>query len=65
MSKICQVFTPKDKLADWFEFYANALELNVWTSASIKESKWDESNRKWTVEVERLKDGRKETREVL
>ncbi|KAL8688611.1 MAG: hypothetical protein Q9218_005518 [Villophora microphyllina] len=26
------VFTPKDKLAEWFETYAKALELNVWTS---------------------------------
>lgn len=25
------VFTPKDKLAEWFESYAKLLELNVWT----------------------------------
>lgn len=55
----------KDKLADWLEFYANALELNVWTSTSIKESKWDENNQKWNVEVERLKDGKKGTREIF
>ncbi len=29
------VFIPKDKLADWFEFYASAMELNVWTSIDI------------------------------
>lgn len=59
------MFTAKDKLADWLEFYASALELNVWTSASIKESKWDENNKKWDVQVERLKDGKKETREIF
>ena len=24
------VYIPKDKLADWFEFYASSMELNVW-----------------------------------
>ncbi|CAL3963068.1 unnamed protein product, partial [Diplocarpon coronariae] len=46
-------FTPKDKLADFFETYTKLLELNVWTSTTIKDSKWDESQRQWTVVVER------------
>ena len=25
------IYTPKDKLGDWFESYASAMELNVWT----------------------------------
>ena len=29
------VFTPKDKLADWFESYAAAMELNVWTGTEF------------------------------
>lgn len=56
------IFTPKDKLADWFEFYASAMELNVWTKTTIKDSKWDDDKREWTVELEREKDGKKETR---
>ncbi|CAL3962655.1 unnamed protein product [Diplocarpon coronariae] len=47
------IFTPKDKLADFFETYTKLLELNVWTSTTIKDSKWDESQRQWTVVVER------------
>ena len=60
--KMLQAFTPKDKLADWFEFYANALELDVWTKTEIKSSKWDDGKQTWTVELEREKNGKKETR---
>ena len=46
------VFTPKDKLADFFVAYASLLELNVWTSTSLGESaKWDESKKCWEVVV--------------
>jgi cation diffusion facilitator CzcD-associated flavoprotein CzcO len=56
------VFTPKDKLGDWFESYAKLLELNVWTRTSIKESSWDENDSRWTVTLERSHDGQIETR---
>jgi len=57
------VFTPKDKLADFFEAYVTLLELNVWTSTSLKSTSWDENNKHWTVIVERRKaDGSVETR---
>ncbi|KAF2762101.1 dimethylaniline monooxygenase (N-oxide forming) [Pseudovirgaria hyperparasitica] len=57
------IFTPKDKLADFFEAYAKLLELNIWTRTSILSSKWDEDEAKWTVEVGRLlDDGRTEKR---
>ncbi|CAO2655023.1 Nn.00g117560.m01.CDS01 [Neocucurbitaria sp. VM-36] len=57
------VFTPKDKLAEWFEAYVNILELNVWTSTDLKSTSWDESKQQWTVVVERRKtDGTVETR---
>ena len=57
------IFTPKDKLAEWFAMYAKALELNVWMQASITKSSWDEKKGQWTVTVERTKpDGSKETR---
>lgn len=47
------VFTPKDKLADWFEYYANILELNIWTSTEITSSTWSNSSRQWTVTLSR------------
>lgn len=57
------IFTPKDKLADFFESYVKLLELNVWTSATLKSTAWDGSEKQWTVAVERKKaDGTVETR---
>lgn len=56
------VFTPKDKLADWFEYYAGVLELNVWTNTTLETSEWSESTRQWTVTLAREKDGKKENR---
>jgi cation diffusion facilitator CzcD-associated flavoprotein CzcO len=56
------IFTPKDKLAEFFECYAKLLELNVWTSSSITESSWDESARRWTVTIKRSQNGKTQTR---
>lgn len=51
------IFTPKDKLADWFETYVKALELNVWTQTAMTSSSWDESQKQWTITLERKKPG--------
>ncbi|KAF2645854.1 FAD/NAD(P)-binding domain-containing protein [Massarina eburnea CBS 473.64] len=57
------IFTPKDKLADFFESYVSHLELNAWTSTTLKSTSWDESKKQWTVTLERRKpDGTTETR---
>ncbi|KAJ9401895.1 hypothetical protein DTO282F9_1185 [Paecilomyces variotii] len=57
------IFTPKDKLAEFFESYVTLLELNVWVKTTIKSTSWDESKKQWTVTVERRKeDGSVETR---
>ncbi|KAJ4317092.1 hypothetical protein N0V84_007545 [Fusarium piperis] len=50
------IFTPKDKLAQFFEAYATLLELNVWTRTSIVDTKWDNATKSWTVAVERKKE---------
>ncbi|CRG91259.1 4-hydroxyacetophenone monooxygenase [Talaromyces islandicus] len=56
------VFTPKDKLADFFESYAKLLELNVWTKTNLISSSWDDKAGQWTVTVERqFDDGSKKT----
>lgn len=44
-------FTPKDKLGDWFESYASALELNVWTSSTVSSSVWDAAANSWTLTI--------------
>src|ERR1700742_940033 len=57
------IFTPKDKLAEYFEFYAKALELNVWTQTSMTASSWDDGKKEWTVKLQRKKeDGSFDTR---
>ena len=47
------VFTPKDKLAEFFEAYVNLLELNALTSTDLKATSWDENKKQWTVTIER------------
>ena len=54
------VFTPKDKLADWFETYVAAMELNVWTGTEFLGGDYDDEARRWTVRVRRP-DGRERT----
>jgi cation diffusion facilitator CzcD-associated flavoprotein CzcO len=45
-------FVPKDKLAGWLEYYAEAMELNVWTSTSLAGAQWDEAARRWTIRLQ-------------
>ncbi|KZT56590.1 FAD/NAD(P)-binding domain-containing protein [Calocera cornea HHB12733] len=46
------VFAPKDKLADWFEYYAGAMELNVWTGCTILPgTAYDQSDCTWSIPV--------------
>ncbi len=47
------VFIPKDMLANWFEIYAEAMELNVWTETELTGGDWDESAQCWDVTVRR------------
>lgn len=42
-------FVPKDKVAGWLEAYADALELNVWTSTEVTSAKYDDAAGEWTV----------------
>lgn len=45
------VYTPKDKLAGWFEHYADAMELNVWTGAQLLDGSYDDDSGRWTLHV--------------
>lgn len=44
------------QLANWLEFYADSLELNVWTSTNITSAKQDPQTKKWHVSVTRTTD---------
>lgn len=54
------LYTPKDKLGDWFEAYASMMELNVWTSTSVLDGEYDDDKRLWTVRLAR-EDGTERT----
>ncbi len=47
------VFIPKDKLANWFEAYAESMELNVWTGTELAGGSYDEGARRWRVSLRR------------
>jgi cation diffusion facilitator CzcD-associated flavoprotein CzcO len=47
------LYTGKDKLGDWLEFYALALDLNVWTSSGLEHGDWDEREQRWHLHVRR------------
>jgi putative flavoprotein involved in K+ transport len=47
------VFIPKDMLANWFEIYAEAMELNVWTGTELTGGTWDEAAGCWDVTLRR------------
>ena len=50
------VYIPKDKLANWLEFYAESMEVNVWTKTTVLGAEYDNSRRRWTVRL-RMPDG--------
>lgn len=45
------LFTPKDKLGDWFEAYANLMELNAWLSSKLHKAEYSDAEKHWTVEI--------------
>jgi hypothetical protein len=47
------MFTPKDKLADWFESYASSMELNIWLKSSVELAEYDDATQTWSVAVKR------------
>jgi cation diffusion facilitator CzcD-associated flavoprotein CzcO len=47
------VYIPKDKLANWFEAYVDAMELNFWTGTEFVSGGYDEAQGHWNVELSR------------
>jgi cation diffusion facilitator CzcD-associated flavoprotein CzcO len=50
------VYIPKDKLANWLEFYAESMEVNVWTKTTFVGAEYDKVQKRWTARL-RLTDG--------
>src|SRR6478609_4365547 len=53
-------YIPKDKLANWFEAYVEAMELNFWTETEFEGGSYDEKQGCWTVTLRRA-DGSRRT----
>ncbi len=51
-------YIPKDKLAAWFEAYAESMELNIWSGTEFESGAYDERAGRWSVVLRRA-DGTK------
>ena len=47
------VYIPKDKLANWFESYVDAMELNFWTGTEFEGGVYDTAEGRWNVTLRR------------
>lgn len=47
--KTWPVYIPKDMLANWFESYVEAMELNYWTGTSLTKGSYDTHTKTWEL----------------
>ncbi len=55
-------YIPKDKLANWFELYAEAMELNFWTGTEFTSGTYDDAADCWAVGLTMADGSRREIR---
>lgn len=46
-------YIPKDMLGMWFEFYAQAMEINHWTNTEFTKGEYDADAKLWTATLKR------------
>ena len=46
-------YIPKDMLGNWFEIYAEAMEINCWTNTEFVGGEWDDKAKCWTARLRR------------
>ena len=51
-------YIPKDKLANWFEAYVDAMELNYWTGSEFESGIYEEAQGRWSVRLRRANGAR-------
>ena len=44
-------YIPKDKIANWFEAYAESMELNFWTATEFEGGRYDDKTGRWSVRL--------------
>src|SRR4051812_40445520 len=54
------VYIPKDKLANWFEAYVEAMELNFWTATEFESGAYDKAKGRWSVVLRQAEGARHE-----
>ncbi|MEO0798110.1 MAG: NAD(P)/FAD-dependent oxidoreductase [Pseudomonadota bacterium] len=59
--KTFPVFIPKDKLANWFESYADIMDLSVWAGTRLVAGSYDDDDGRWSLTLDQ---GARETRTV-
>jgi putative flavoprotein involved in K+ transport len=47
------IYISKDKLANWLEAYADAMELNFWMGTEFLSGAYDERTERWTINLRR------------
>jgi cation diffusion facilitator CzcD-associated flavoprotein CzcO len=55
-------YIPKDKLAGWFEAYAESMELNCWTATEFEGGIYDRRKLRWSVMLRRADGTKREMR---
>ncbi len=55
-------YIPKDKLAGWFEAYAESMELRYWTATEFKGGTYSERDERWSVVLHRADGTKREMR---
>ena len=50
-------YIPKDKLAGWFEAYAEIMELDFWTGTEFSGATYDEKRKRWSAELRQAQGG--------
>ncbi len=53
------VYIPKDKIANWMEFYAETMELNIWCGTEPIGGTWDAAAGCWEITLKREDGGEK------
>ncbi|MEZ5854671.1 MAG: NAD(P)/FAD-dependent oxidoreductase [Hyphomicrobiaceae bacterium] len=46
-------YIPKDMLGNWFEFYADVMEINCWTNTEFVGGTWDDEAKCWSARLRR------------
>jgi cation diffusion facilitator CzcD-associated flavoprotein CzcO len=53
-------YIPKDKIAGWFEAYAESMELNFWTATEFEGGRYDEKTQRWSITLRRADGSKRE-----